>query len=261
MTQILLKKMQTIFSSPIKYLLCGEGFSISVNDLIGSKISIEHTGSQCLCCHKEKQIYRQGFCKKCFFESPLAGQWIINPQLSTAHLGIEDRDLEYEIQAQIQPHIVYLAKSGDIKVGVTRLSQTPTRWIDQGASQALPLAKTPNRYLAGVAEVALKKHLPDKTNWRKMLTNDICSDDIVEVKNKIINLLPQEVKPFVIDSPPVCFSYPVEKYPTSVKSLNLNKTPFFSDVLCGVKGQYLLFESSVVFNVRTYEGFKINLNF
>src|SRR5699024_12472529 len=65
----------------------------------------------------EKKIWRQGFCYNCFFEIPQAAEWIINPELSRAHLGIEDRDLEYEKKVQLQPHIVYLANSSSVKVG------------------------------------------------------------------------------------------------------------------------------------------------
>jgi hypothetical protein len=50
-------------------------------------------------------------------------------------------------------------------VGVTR-KQVPTRWIDQGAIEA-SIVEVPNRYLAGITEVALKNYYADKTNWRK----------------------------------------------------------------------------------------------
>ncbi len=96
----------------------------------------------------------------------------MKPELSTAHLDIEDRDLDYEKRVQLQPHIVYLALSSEVKVGVTRKTQVPTRWIDQGAVQAIPIVEVPNRYLAGITEVALKNHFADKTNWQKMLKNE-----------------------------------------------------------------------------------------
>ena len=127
-----------------------------------------------------------GFCKKCFFESPFASDSILKPELSTAHLGIEERNLEIEKNIQLQPHIVYLAYTGDVKVGVTRESQIPTRWIDQGATFALPIARTENRYEAGVIEVALKQHISDKTNWRKMLQDEYEDEiDLINFRNKI----------------------------------------------------------------------------
>ena len=110
-------------------------------------ITIEFKGYSCLNCKSDQEIFRQGFCKSCFFESPLAGDWIIKPELSKAHLNIADRDLEYEKKIQLQPHIVYLSNTGSVKVGITRKSQIPYRWIDQGAHEAIEIIETPNRFL------------------------------------------------------------------------------------------------------------------
>jgi len=143
---------------------------INFNQALNKKLNLKFIKFQCLNCGKDKPIFRQGFCKSCFFETPSAGDWIMKPELSTAHLGKEDRDLEYEKRVQLQPHIVYLANSSNVKVGVTRKAQVPTRWIDQGAHEAIEIVEVPNRYLAGITEVALKDHVGDKTNWRKMLT-------------------------------------------------------------------------------------------
>src|SRR5690606_32085347 len=109
---------------------------------------------------------------------PQAADWITKPELSTAHLDQEDRDLEYEKKVQLKPHIVYLANSSNVKVGVTRKTQVPTRWIDQGAHEAIEIVEVPNRYLAGITEVALKDHVADKTNWRKMLKNDVDDENL-----------------------------------------------------------------------------------
>ena len=172
-----LKKMETEFGNPIQYYLVFEDGFLNVNQLLNQKIEISFLGYECLNCHKKKKIFRQGFCYDCFYSSPAVGDWIMKPELSTAHLGIQDRDLVYEEKVQLQPHIVYFALSSEVKVGVTRKSQVPTRWIDQGAEKAIAIVEVPNRYLAGITEVALKNHYADKTNWRKMLTNDI--SDIV----------------------------------------------------------------------------------
>src|SRR3970282_2492503 len=112
----------------------------------------------------------------------------MKPELSTAHLVIEDRDLVYEEKVQLQPHIVYLALSSEVKVGVTRKTQVPTRWIDQGATQAISIVEVPNRYLAGITEVALKNHYADKTNWRKMLQNDVVQVDLIAERLKVETL-------------------------------------------------------------------------
>ena len=163
-----LTKMKTEIGTPIQYYLIFEDNFLNVNQLLNKNISISFLGYQCLNCHKKKKIFRQGFCYDCFMSSASAGDWIMKPELSTAHLDIEDRDLGYEKRVQLQPHIVYLALSSEVKVGVTRNTQIPTRWIDQGAIKAIPIVEVPNRYLAGITEVALKKLYSDKTNWQKI---------------------------------------------------------------------------------------------
>ncbi|MFZ2794555.1 MAG: DUF2797 domain-containing protein, partial [Prolixibacteraceae bacterium] len=141
-------KMITQNAKPIQYFLNLSSDLINMNQLIGKKISLKHVGYECVNCGNDEKIYRMGFCKRCFFESPYASETIIRPELSTAHLGIGERNLEVEESIQLVPHIVYLAYTGDVKVGVTRETQIPTRWIDQGATFAIPIAKTQNRYEA-----------------------------------------------------------------------------------------------------------------
>ena len=165
------KKMTTEFNSTINYFVEFENSYIHLNQFLDHDISINCFGYNCLSCSSAQPIFRQGFCKSCFFESPLAGEWIIKPELSKAHLNIPDRDLDYEKKAQLQPHIVYLSNTGSLKVGVTRKTQIPTRWIDQGAHEAIEILETPNRFLAGSAEVALKKYVKHQTGWVKMLKN------------------------------------------------------------------------------------------
>lgn len=257
-----LNKMQTEWSNPIQYYLVFDQAFIHLNQVISKTIEIQHIGHNCLNCLKNKKIFRQGFCYDCFMGSAAAGDWIMRPELSTAHLGIEDRDLAYEEKVQLQPHIVYLAVASDLKIGVTRKTQVPTRWIDQGASFAIAVTEVPNRYLAGITEVALKNHYTDKTNWRKMLQNEILNVDLNEAVKNIEQFLPAEVIPYYKETNHEIFNlnYPVEIYPTKCNSLNLDKTPNFSGKLIGIKGQYLLFEDGTVFNVRSYEGYKVNVN-
>lgn len=185
----------------------------------------------------------------------------MRPELSKAHLDIEDRDLAYEKKVQLQPHIVYLALSSHLKVGITRKSQVPTRWIDQGAHQAMALLEIPNRYLAGVGEVALKEHFSDKTNWRKMLQfNEVPEIDWTHERNKAIDALPNELKPYIVQNENLTsLPFPVERYPEKVKSLNLTKEEQYTGVLKGIKGQYLIFEDNTVFNVRSNEGLVVEL--
>lgn len=254
--------MPTEFAPEIQYYLQLQNGFIHLNQILNKEIQIQHIGFECLSCHQNKKIYRQGFCYDCFYKNPEAGDWIMKPELSKAHLGIEDRDLEYEKRMQLQPHIVYLATSSDLKVGVTRKSQMPTRWIDQGATSAIPIIEVPNRYLAGMTEVVLKNYYTDKTSWQKMLKNDIVTFDLIFERNKAFDILPNEVKPYfeTTQAEPLQFNYPVIQYPTKVSSLNLDKTPLYTGKLSGVKGQYLIFEDGTVFNIRSNEGYKVKIS-
>jgi len=255
-----LKKMQTEMGKPIQYYMLFEDSFLNVNQILGRQLQIDFIKFQCLNCGENRPIYRQGFCKTCFYETPSAGDWIMRPELSTAHLGKEDRDLEYEKKVQLQPHIVYLANSSNIKVGVTRKTQVPTRWIDQGAHEAIEIVEVPNRYLAGITEVALKDHIGDKTNWRKMLTNNVKDENLVEWRDKLKQYIPSEAKEYFIDNNnETLMEFPVLKYPEKVKSLNIYKTQEYRGVLKGIKGQYLIFEDNTVFNVRGNEGYYISL--
>ncbi|WP_456315445.1 DUF2797 domain-containing protein [Pseudomonas shirazensis] len=260
--QGVLTKMQTELGSPIQYYLVFEDSFLSVNQLLNKEIEINFTGYQCLNCCKKKKIFRQGFCYDCFYSSPAVGDWIMRPELSTAHLGIADRDLDYEQKVQLQPHVVYLAVASEIKVGVTRKTQVPTRWIDQGASLAIAVVEVPNRYLAGITEVALKSFYTDKTNWRKMLQQTTQTFDLIAEKVKIEDLIPAEAREYFYSEKNDLYElqYPVLNYPAKVASLNLDKTPSFQGKLVGIKGQYLIFENGTVFNIRGSEGYVVNIN-
>jgi len=253
--------MQTENGSPIHYYLVFENDFLNMNQLLDKKIAIRFEGYQCLNCGLNKKIYRQGFCYDCFYEIPQAADWIMRPELSTAHLDKEDRDLVYEKKVQLQPHIVYLANSSNVKVGVTRKTQVPTRWIDQGAHEAIEIVEVPNRYLAGITEVALKEHVADKTNWRTMLKNEIVDENLVEWRQKLKQFIPEEAQQYFIENnSETHLDFPVLQYPKKLKSLNLAKTPSYEGVLKGIKGQYLIFEDNTVFNVRSSEGYIVSLH-
>ncbi|TCK67524.1 uncharacterized protein DUF2797 [Winogradskyella wandonensis] len=255
-----LTKMQTEFQNPIQYYLVFKNDFIHVNQLLDKFIEIKYVGEECLSCGLQKDIYRQGFCKSCFFDMPSAGDWIMRPELSTAHLDKEDRDLDYEKKIQLQPHIVYLANSSNVKVGVTRKSQVPTRWIDQGAHEAIEIVEVPNRYLAGITEVALKDYVADKTNWRKMLRNDNADEDLKAWRERLKIHIPEEAKGYFIDyNEETQLHFPVHQYPEKPKSLNLKKEGRYSGKLVGVKGQYFIFEDDTVFNIRANEGLVVEV--
>ena len=255
-----LTKMKTELEESVQYYLLFEQDFLNVNQVLNKRISIDFLCYRCLNCQKEKKVFANGVCYHCFMDMPQMGEWVIRPELSTAHLGQEDRNLDYERQSQLQPHIVYLANSSNVKVGVTRKSEVPTRWIDQGAHEAIEVVEVPNRYLAGITEVALKNHVSDKTNWRRMLTNDLEDLDLGKIKEELRPYLPEEVQDyFLTNSTELEIKYPVENYPKKIKTLNLSKKPYYEGVLKGIKGQYLIFEDGVAFNIRKHEGCNVCL--
>ena len=258
--QGVLRKMMTEIGEEVQYFLDMKTDFLNMNQLLSKEIKLSFVTYECLHCHLEKKIYRQGYCQSCFFDIPQAADWIMRPELSKAHLDEEDRDLAYEKRVQLQPHIVYLANSSNVKVGVTRKQQVPTRWIDQGAHEAIEIVEVPNRYLAGITEVALKEYVADKTNWRKMLKNDIEDANLVTWREKLKEFIPVEAKPYFIESKTeTTINFPVTRYPAKPKSLNLIKTPTYTGILVGIKGQYLIFEDETVFNVRSNEGLVVKI--
>lgn len=241
----------------------GEHQTLSLNEFLGKTITLNFQGDIfCKSCGiKTKTSYNQGFCYNCFINSPESAECIIRPELCRAHLG-EGRDIEWEERNHNQPHFVYLAATDVVKVGVTRSTQIPIRWIDQGASAAIKLAETPNRYLAGVIEVALKSSFTDKTNWRKMLTNSIDeSIDLEETKWQLEELLPEDISQYISDEDDLTeINYPVLKFPTKVTSLNLDKSPIITGKLLGIKGQYFLLDNNRVVNIRRHTSYDVNFS-
>ncbi len=256
-----LKKMWTKDTSPVSYYLeLGEDF-ISMNQLLNLQIKIEFTNHfECGNCKKDLPIYSQGYCKSCFFIVPNTNASIFKPELSTAHLGIEQKNLEWEQKLELQPHVVYLAFTGDLKVGVTRKTQIPTRWIDQGAISTTIIAETSNRYEAGLIEVALSNHMANKTNYRKMLITNNHNINLLLKKQELKSFLPKDLTHFfVTDSLVYNFNYPLLSSLEKVETVLLKNTNFIVDTLIGIKGQYLIFKSNKVFNIRNHEGYCINL--
>lgn len=255
-----LTKMRTELSKTVQYYLIFESDFLNLNQVLDKNMSISFLKFHCLNCKLQKKIFRQGYCFNCFMSIPEAGNWIMSPELSTAHLGVADRDLDFEKAAQLKPHVVYLANSSNVKVGVTRKSQIPTRWIDQGAHEAIEIVEVPNRYLAGITEVALKPYVADKTNWRQMLTNNLKDLDLAEERDKLKQYLPEEVLEYYLENNKETeIEFPVLEFPKSIRTLKLSKTPFYEGKLKGIKGQYLIFEDGTVFNVRGHEGYCVEI--
>jgi hypothetical protein len=170
----------------------------------------------------------------------------------------------------MQEHIVYLANSSGLKVGITRPSQIPTRWIDQGAMQAIPIMRVATRQQSGLVEAAFKKHVSDKTQWQQMLKADSTPRDLLEAKDALFELVKEDIEALqnqfgiqalqVITEPaPVEIQFPVSQYPTKIKSLNLEKTPEVNGTLIGIKGQYLILDIGVI-NLRKYTSYEVEIS-
>lgn len=254
--------MNTELKEVVYYSLDIHGVNHTMNNYIGKQIKIEWSGEViCQCGKKAEKFYRSGFCYKCYWESPMASQSIFKPELCTAHLGIEERDLEWEKEFQLAPHYVYLANSSGIKVGITRGTQGIVRWMDQGASQAIILAEVPNRRFSGDIEVSLKRFVDDVTNWRKMLSGTPESVDLVKMKEELSQHVPNELKQYILpDNTITEIKYPVRQFPKKIKSIKLEKFPTIEGELLGIKGQYLLLDGDRVFNIRSHEGFIVKFS-
>ncbi|GAB4280311.1 MAG: DUF2797 domain-containing protein [Marinilabiliales bacterium] len=243
------------------YLQLGKD-EIYLNDLIGKRLRFNYLKKiNCIHCGKSTtKSYGQGYCYNCFSTLPQTDVGIFRPELDKSHLGIS-RDMEWAKNNSLIDHYVYLSISSGLKVGVTRHTEATTRWIDQGAVQAIKFAITPNRYLAGTIEVTLKKYVPDKTNWRKMLMQEPdLGINLKEEKAKLIEFLPAEQKKYVTDDDWVYeFKYPVVKYPEKILAINLDVTSSFSEVLMGIKGQYLILDNNKVINIRKHNGYFVEL--
>ncbi|OFX22761.1 MAG: hypothetical protein A2041_03710 [Bacteroidetes bacterium GWA2_31_9b] len=259
-----LLKMSAELSSPVNYTLVLGTEKIIMNSILGKYIKISYLNEiNCIRCgRKTSKSFHQGYCYPCFMTAPETDDCILNPELCRAHEGIS-RDMEWSKNNCLQDHYVYLAISSGLKVGITRKSQIPTRWIDQGASYAIKIAQTPNRYLAGIIEVDLKKYFADKTNWRNMLVNKIDTEtQLIEQKSKAHKLIKKDLLKYFIDDDIITeLNYPVIEYPQKVNSVGFDNNPVIEAILIGIKGQYLIFNDGKVFNVRKHNGYKIELEY
>lgn len=257
-----LKKMISSLDGVVHYSLDLGNQTISINELLGKKIALNYLGEiHCIKCGRlTKKSFAQGFCYPCFQSAPEAEECVLRPELCRAQEGIA-RDMEFAKEHCLIDHYVYLSLTSNIKVGVTRHHQIPTRWIDQGATEALKLAKTPNRFLAGLIEVELKNYLADKTNWRNMLTGKSNQEySLSETKKKIIPFIPDQFKEYLLDQDEItCIEYPMIEKPEKVVSANLEKIPVIGGVLTGIKGQYIIIDNRNVLNIRKYSGYKVSL--
>ena len=257
-----LLKMETKLEKPVEYELPIGDELVYMNNLIGKYIVFKWEKEiYCVACgRKTSKSFAQGFCYPCFLSAPETSECILRPELCQAHEGIA-RDMDWAENHCLQDHFVYLAISSGVKVGVTRSGQIPTRWIDQGAWQAIRLAQTPNRYTAGLIEVVLKQHISDRTQWQRMLKNQLIEGvDLKEKKKEMIAHLTPELQNYESEDNEITeITYPVTEYPEKVKSLSFDKLEEITGRLWGIKGQYLIFDDGTVLNMRKHTGYLVEL--
>ncbi len=268
-----LRKMQAILPADgrAQYQLSLAEQTVAMHDLIGKPLQFDYAGAIFCqnCQRKTNKSYSGGFCFPCSQKLAQCDLCFMKPETCHFEQGT-CREPDWGLAVCMQDHIVYLANSSGVKVGITRIGQVPTRWLDQGATQALPIFRVKSRYQSGLVEVMFKQHVADRTDWRKMLKGDAepvdlaaqrdrlmteCADDIVLLQKQFddgaIQPLPAEQ--------PVTIDYPVAQYPEKIKALNFDKTPQIEGVLQGIKGQYLLLDCGVL-NIRKFAGYQVSLS-
>lgn len=267
-----IRKMRTELANPVDYYLRLNDQELPLTQVIGQKISLTYSGEiQCVHCDRTtKKSFNQGYCYPCFKKLAQCDICIMKPEKCHYDVGT-CREPEWGQAQCMRKHYVYFANTSGLKVGITRDSQLPTRWIDQGASAALPIAEVTSRHVAGLLEVILAKHVKDKTAWQSMLKGKPVDIDLPQARDHWKSELNDEIQQlestignekinWLQDSTPTDIVYPVERYPTKVKSLNFDKQPQIEGTLEGIKGQYLILDTGVL-NIRKFGGYSISLSF
>ena len=254
-----LLKMKTELQSPVQYQLDStEGHCLALNQFIGKKVKLLFLDEiKCIACgNKIKKSFAQGHCYPCMSRLASCDMCIMKPE-TCHHAQGTCRDEEWAEKNCMVGHTVYLANSSGVKVGITRNTQVPTRWIDQGAVAALPIAQVPTRLDSGLVEMHFKDFVADKTNWRKMLKNEVEEIDLYEVRDQLFESWPDHLNAEPLEMAEMIeINYPVNEYPDKIKSFNLDKEPLVEGILQGIKGQYLLLNNGVI-NLRKYQGYHI----
>ena len=262
-----LHKMRVSLHNPVQYQLNLSTQPLLLNELLGKRLRLEYRQNiECVHCGRQtRKSFNQGYCYPCFRRLAQCDMCIVSPEKCHYHLGT-CREPEWGRANCMQPHIVYLSNTSGVKVGITRESQLPTRWIDQGAVQALAILRVTKRYHSGLVESAFKQYLNDKTNWRNMLKHEVEDIDLFEVFETTWPKVKQSLQAEFVDDIEVIaersgltsIDYPSNRYPTKISSFNLDKNPVVEGRLDAIKGQYLIFENGVI-NLRKYGGYLVDL--
>lgn len=270
-----LRKMQASLPANsgdvVRYQMVLDDHRVELNEYIGQSIQLEyHAAINCVHCgRKTNKSFNQGYCYPCFKSLAQCDQCIMSPEKCHYDAGT-CREPEWGEEFCMQDHYVYLANSSGLKVGITRGTQIPTRWIDQGAVQAMAIYRVKTRRYAGLVEMAFKKHIADKTNWRAMLKGSPEQLDLASRMQELMPLVAADIdilhSQYGLQAIQLCegaesvdIHFPVEEYPLKVSSQNFDKTPVISGKLMGIKGQYLILDSGVL-NMRKFGGYQISLS-
>lgn len=256
--------------NPVRYTMPLGAQQVPLNPLFGRQVGLRATGRiTCINCGRNSnKSFSQGYCYQCFQKLAQCDSCIIAPERCHYDAGTCREPLWGE-HFCMQDHIVYFANSSGLKVGITRASQLPTRWIDQGATQGLAVLRLRSRQQAGFCEAMFREHVTDRTNWRSMLSGSQPEVDLVAERDRLLALCEPQLqelqKRFGVHAvsvltglQPLSITYPVMRYPEKVASLELEKDSELAGTLLGIKGQYLIFDSGVL-NVRKYTGYELEL--
>jgi len=266
-----LAKMQVELSEQVQYFLPLDDHREPLNALIGKPIRLEYLGDiHCTHCgRRSKKSFSQGYCYPCFTKLPQCDTCIMSPEKCHYEQGT-CRDPSWGEQYCFTDHYVYLANSSGVKVGITRGSQVPTRWIDQGATQAMPIFRVKSRYQAGLIEDCLRDHVADRTHWQKMLKGNSEAVDLEQIRDEIIAKSESGLREIeqkfgllaiqrLYHQKVVNINFPVLQFPEKVKSLNFDKQPIVEGVLQGIKGQYLILDTGVI-NIRKFTAYNVQFS-
>jgi hypothetical protein len=268
-----LTKLGVEAAEPVEYRLRDGWFEAdkraedhSLNGYLGGELKIVFLGEiNCTSCGRQtKKSFNQGLCFPCSQNLAEADICIVRPELCHhGEPGNPCRDEEFAQSQCFQPHILYCSLTSGVKVGITRKPNVPSRWIDQGAVAAIPVAQLPDRRAVGLVEKRLSDagHA-DKTHWTRMLKGEVPEDaDLKASSERVVAQLEEWGVEGILSELERLehkFTYPVEVWPTKVKSFNLDKDPAAGGVLQGIKGQYLIFDGGVI-NIRKFTGYRVEI--
>ena len=251
----------------VNYFLRAGEQELPLNAYLGKHLKLEFLSSiSCTHCGRNtKKSFSQGYCFPCMRRLAQCDMCILKPETCHFHKGT-CREPEWGEKNCFVPHFVYLSNTSGLKVGITRHTQIPTRWIDQGATQATIMFKVQTRRQSGYVETAFKEMVADKTNWRTMLRENQPDTDLrahaAELKARFqadkshcLDVVPAEDTE-ALEGDVTNIRYPVLEFPEKIKSHNFDKNPVVEGTLMGIKGQYLMFDTGVI-NVRKFTSYEV----